>query len=136
MASLICWNCGENLDDVPRPISRHATCPQCFSELHCCRMCRRFDPNVTGQCEDERTDPPVYKDNANFCEHFSPLAGAYESVRGQRRDSARDKLDELFGAADSEDGCDGTDEHQAAPAKSAEELARAKLDALFKDNSG
>ena len=136
MASLTCWNCGENLDDIPRPISRHATCGACFSELHCCRMCRRHDPNATGQCEDERADPPVYKENANFCEYFSPLADAYRSARGKRRDAARSKLDELFGG-DAAEGDDAASEEDdaAAPGKSAEDLAREKLDALFKKDS-
>ena len=137
MASLTCWNCGENLDDVPRPISRHATCGACFSELHCCRMCRKYDPNVTGQCEDERADPPVYKENANFCEYFAPLAGAYRTTRGERRDAARAKLDDLFGG-DAATAGDSANEPDAAPApdeKSAEELAREKLDALFKKDN-
>ena len=131
MAEIVCWNCGASLAEVPRPISRHANCPACFEDLHCCRLCRHYAPRLTGQCEDDRTDPPVHKETANFCDYFRPITGAYRAKTGTRRDAARTRLDALFGEDDAAAG-----EGDPAPgAPSEEEEARAKLDALFGKNA-
>ncbi len=127
VAEIVCWNCGTSLAEVPRPISRHANCPACFEDLHCCRLCRHYAPRLTGQCEDDRTDPPVHKETANFCDYFRPITGAYRARTGTKRDTARTRLDALFGGDRPEPGEDGGEE--AAPSK--EDEARAKLDALF-----
>ena len=128
MAEVVCWNCGCSLKDIPRPISRHANCPECFEDLHCCRLCVHFSPRLTGQCDDDRADPPVQKENANFCEFFRPLSGAYEDARGSRRDAAQERLNALFGADVHETPTD-----DPAADTSAEDKARAALEALFKD---
>ena len=135
-AELRCWNCGAGLDDVPRPISRHEQCPQCFEALHCCRFCRHYRPDVTGSCDEDRADPPVIKENANFCDWFRPDAGAYSGDRTNRADTAKDKLQALFGddqgdADEAEPSADAEDP-AAAPAPSKEAEARARLDDLFK----
>ena len=127
MTGVVCWNCGCSLEDIPRPISRHANCPECFEDLHCCRLCVHFTPDLTGQCDDDRTDPPVHKETANFCDFFRPLSGAYEDARGSRRDAARSRLDALFGGDAPETSAD------SAPAgTSKEDRARAELEALFR----
>ena len=130
MAEVVCWNCGCSLKDIPRPISRHANCPECFEDLHCCRLCVHFAPRLTGQCDDDRADPPVQKENANFCDFFRPLSGAYEDVRGSRRDAARQQLDALFGGDVEETPADTDD---VAIETSSEDKARAALEALFKN---
>ena len=127
MAEIVCWNCGCSLKDIPRPISRHANCPECFEDLHCCRLCVHYAPRLTGQCDDDRADPPVQKENANFCDFFRPLSGAYEDARGSRRDAARQQLDALFGGDAEETPAD-----DVATDTSSEDRARAALEALFK----
>lgn len=129
MAGVVCWNCGCSLTDTPRPISRHANCPQCFEDLHCCRLCVHFTPRLTGQCDDDRADPPIQKENANFCEFFRPLSGAYHDARGSRRDSARQHLDALFGGDARE-----TPDDTAPTGTSAEDRARGELEGLFKND--
>ena len=129
---LECWNCGAPLDDIPRPISRHATCGACFEELHCCRACRHFRPDITGECDEDRADPPVKKEVANFCDWYAPKSGAYQHSTGDRRDDAKDKLDALFDAASD----DGQGEELTGPDVQERELSkedetRAKLDSLF-----
>lgn len=136
-AELRCWNCGADLDAVPRPISRHEQCPACFEALHCCRFCRHFRTDVTGACDEDRADPPVIKENANFCDWFRPDAGAFSGERSSRADTARDQLQALFGSeaadADAEDKTDAAEEDAASDAPaSKEDEARAKLDDLFK----
>jgi hypothetical protein len=133
MTDLRCWNCGASLAEVPRPISRHEQCPDCFEALHCCRLCRHYRLDVTGQCDEERADPPVTKENANFCEWFRPDAGAFAGARVEKSSAAQDKLKALFGDED--------DTGEEAPADDApsdaprpltpEEEARSKLDDLF-----
>ena len=128
MAEIVCWNCGASLAEIPRPISRHANCPACFEDLHCCRLCRHYAPGITGQCEDDRTDPPIHKETANFCDFFRPVFGAYRARTGTKRDAARARLDALFDTPESP-----PDEDRASTPgmSSKEEEARAKLDALF-----
>jgi hypothetical protein len=126
--SLVCWNCGQDLDSIPRPISRHAQCPKCFEALHSCRMCRLHNPHVTGQCEDERADPPTRRESANFCEYFKPRFDAFAPARSHDVDAARARLEALFGETPAADAKDP----QAAPAPaSPADAARAALEALF-----
>ncbi len=129
--SIVCWNCGASLDDIPRPISRHATCSHCFNELHCCRLCKHYDPKRTMQCFEDRADPPLQKENANFCDFFAPQPMAYESKSTTRSDSARSKLDELFGAEADEGDLPSEAEVDVPEESSPEEDARKKLDDLF-----
>ena len=97
-AELRCWNCGADLDAVPRPISRHEQCPACFEALHCCRFCRHYRKDVTGGCDEDRAEPPVVKENANFCDWFHPDASAFSGARCNRADADKDKLQALFGS--------------------------------------
>ena len=140
---LACWSCGESLNQVPRPISRHEQCPACFEALHCCRMCRHYRTDITGQCDEDRADPPVVKENANFCDWFRPSRHAFSGRRVQKSTAARDRLDALFGGADEASAADdaprrkdtpsGDDAHQSAGEAplTPEDEARRKLDDLF-----
>ena len=133
---LACWNCGADLAGVPRPISRHEQCPDCFEALHCCRLCRHYRTDVTGQCDEDRADPPVIKENANFCDWFRPAAGAFSGDRASRAGAAKDKLQALFGAdepVEAGDAGDTSGEADSAP-RTPEEEARARLDELFGKN--
>lgn len=140
MSGLVCWNCGENLDDIPRPISRHANCPRCFNELHCCRLCRHYDAQKTATCFEDRAEPPLQKENANFCDFYAPQFGAFQPNAADKSDSARADLQALFGGGSSEDRDQNPvpdaqssqgpfDESKGALSK--EEEARRRLDDLF-----
>jgi len=98
MAMLECWSCGASLDELPRPVTRHMNCPECFEDLHCCRMCRNYAPDASITCTDERTDPPVNKENANFCDYFRLREGsaAPGGLVQERAEQARDAFDSLF----------------------------------------
>lgn len=145
---LRCWNCGATLDDVPRPIGRHEHCKVCFEALRCCRLCRHFRLDINPQCDEDRADPPVNKENANFCDWFRPTTGVFQSSRTQKSDAAKDQLSGLFGEDRDEAGgeesteeaatsgaCDDTIESQLSqPVElSKEDAAKAKLDSLFTD---
>ena len=130
MAELKCWNCGALLTDIPQPISRHASCPDCFNELHCCRLCTHFDPSIAaGQCDEDRADPPVIKEGANFCDWFHPNAQAHRKDVNDKKVDALARLDALFG--DSSDKAEGATENREATPLSKDDQAKAKLDRLF-----
>ena len=132
MSELLCWNCGHDLADVPRPISRHATCDSCFNELHCCRLCRHFDPADNMQCFEDRADPPLQKENANFCDFFSPKSGAFKARTADRSDSARANLDALFGEAAEEDTREeGEMQKPTTESLTKEDTVKRRLDDLF-----
>jgi len=94
---LVCWKCGASLKEVPRPITRHSTCLECYAELHCCRMCKSYDTRYIGKCSDERADTVPIKDNANFCEWFEPRPDAFASAEDEAARSAGADLKALFG---------------------------------------
>ena len=81
-------------------------------------MCINFRPNNHIECDDERTDPPNIKENANFCEFFNPTTDAYDSA-SNNTSSTKSKLNALF----DDDG------NGAEP----ESDAKTKLDDLFDD---
>lgn len=138
MTELKCWNCGESLDDIPTPISRQANCPACFNELHCCRACIHYDTSIAAdQCAEDRADPPVIKDSANFCEWFNPRLNALREDTSDKRDAALTKLDALFANDEPASATDtdieaphATDIPESAP-PTREDEAKAALDRLF-----
>ena len=137
-ADLECWNCGASLDELPRPITRHMNCPACFEDLHCCRMCRHYRGDATSPCDDERAEPPVYKEGANFCDFFRPASRGYRTGRRERQAQAKSRFAALFAPDDAEQppnaaaadaDQDDADDPGAADAASA---ARRKLEDLFR----
>lgn len=96
MSTVVCWNCGRDLADIPRPISRHSNCPDCFSDLHCCRLCKHFLSERVGVCAEDRADPPVEKENANFCDFFRPANAAFQQSTDTKRKDASTALARLF----------------------------------------
>ena len=132
--TLVCWNCGSSLEAIPLPISRHAHCQSCFEPVHSCRMCQFHAQAMPGSCEDERADPPTQKENANFCEYFEPRNNAYSNQRGVAADSAKARLDALFGASKdviaSDTGANPSPTVTTQP-QSKEAAAKSALEALF-----
>jgi hypothetical protein len=129
MSAVVCWNCGRDLADIPRPISRHNNCPECFSDLHCCRMCKHFLPERVGVCAEDRADPPVEKENANFCSFFIPVSDAFNPNKKSKGDAAKDALADLFGKAPNTDSEDSDPEPTDTPTT---DPTLDALNALFK----
>ena len=132
-AGLKCWNCGASLDELPRPITRHMNCPECFEDLHCCRMCRHFTDNATNPCADERAEPPVHKEGANFCDFFRPASDSYRTGRKEKGEQARSNLTALFANPGTDDA--PSDDAGAAAEEAADDaaaIARRKLEGLFR----
>ena len=122
---LNCWNCGKALADVPLPISRHSHCASCFEVLRCCRMCQHYRDLDHTKCAEDRADPPVIKENANFCEFFRPDRNAFNPNITQASGAAKSRLDALFGGDTEVEPADEWPENNV-PKRSA-------LDDLFDD---
>lgn len=115
MAGLVCFKCGASLKDIPRPITRLSHCPDCYAELHCCLMCRKYTERYHTRCTDERTDPPERKDTANFCDYFVPRPDAFDPQEKAADQAARERLAGLFGEAPpSDEGPSDEEARQAA----------------------
>jgi hypothetical protein len=125
---LVCWNCGESIADIPLPISRHASCAACFEMQHNCRMCYFFHPGSIDDCDEDRADPPVIKESANFCEYFKPVPGRFERDSLRKQSSALTNLSSLFGDGDEEES-----EADIGAGPDGNEGARSRLDDLFDD---
>ena len=106
---LACWNCGELAVNEPLPLSRHAACQHCYEMLHCCLMCRHFDPSGKPTCQHDLADAPRESDSANFCDYLSPHYGRKRSS-GRSENSATTSLAQLFGDDEGEDTLGENDE--------------------------
>ena len=102
--ALICWNCGVTLDQVLLPVSRHEYCPACAEAVHACRMCIHYSRDAVDQCREDRAEPPTVKESANFCDWFTPRRGAASDPERSRQDTARARLDALFGGGADDTG--------------------------------
>lgn len=121
---LVCWKCGQPLDDVIFPISRRDVCRHCSAELHVCRLCESYDPRVAGQCREDRAEDVTDKERANFCDYFAPRPGAYEPRERSKAEAAKAELEALFGMGPGKKTEPAREDTEA-------ERARAELERLF-----
>ena len=94
---LVCWKCGASLADLALPLRRLEECAKCRAQLHVCRMCREYDPRVTGACREQNAEEVRNKEGANFCDFFRPRPGAHSAGNGGASDQALSELHKLFG---------------------------------------
>ena len=66
----VCWRCGHSLEELSMPPGRLDECPECRSQLHVCRMCAFFNPEVIRACREDDADEVMEKERANFCDYF------------------------------------------------------------------
>jgi len=59
-------------------------------------MCVEFDTAYAKHCREPTAEEVRKKDEANFCDHFKPKAGAYVAKNVAEIDRARAALDQLF----------------------------------------
>jgi hypothetical protein len=94
---LVCWRCGESLAALALPLGRLEECPACRSQLHVCRMCTFFAPQLPKKCREVDAEEVKEKERANFCDYFRPRPGAFDRERASAEQRARDQLAGLFG---------------------------------------
>jgi hypothetical protein len=95
---LVCWKCGAELAKLSLPLMRRDECPSCRAELHACRMCVDYDPQVAKHCREPTAEEVSNKTSANFCDFFKPRPKAYIAPNTSAAEQARLELERLFGA--------------------------------------
>jgi hypothetical protein len=78
------------------PLRRLDACKACSAELHVCKMCVEYDVAYAHHCKEPTAEEVRKKDEANFCDHFKPKAGAYVPKDTGETARAMSALDELF----------------------------------------
>jgi ribosome-binding protein aMBF1 (putative translation factor) len=94
--SLVCWHCGSSLAALSLPLRRLDACKACNAELHVCKMCVEYDTSYAKHCKEPTAEEVRRKDEANFCDHFKPKAGAYKPRDTGEIARAKSALDDLF----------------------------------------
>jgi hypothetical protein len=96
---LACYRCGASLAALSLPIARADECPDCSVQLHVCRMCVFYDPNVTKQCREDDAEEVKEKARPNFCDYFKPRGDAFTGHELTAESKAKTRLEALFGGA-------------------------------------
>ena len=94
--SLVCWRCGASLAALSLPLRRLDVCKACNAELHVCKMCVEYDTSYAKHCKEPTAEEVRKKDEANFCDHFKPKAGAYVAKDTAELARVKSALDDLF----------------------------------------
>lgn len=106
----VCWRCGAAIRPEQRPIARLEQCISCSADLYVCRLCRHYNPRLSGYCGHEHAEPPRDRERANFCQFFAPRPGAFQPVATDAVAGARAGLDDLFGTRRDEPPADSTEQ--------------------------
>ncbi|NIW23094.1 MAG: hypothetical protein GWN29_00205 [Gammaproteobacteria bacterium] len=125
MDALRCYRCGTSLEKLTLPLSRRDQCPECLVDLHVCKMCVSYAPQLADQCTEDDAEDVREKAQANFCDYFEPNAAAYAPGRMSGQERAEAELETLFGA-------DGAPTSPEPDAESAQSDALAQAEDLFK----
>lgn len=59
-------------------------------------MCVEYDTSYAKHCKEPTAEEVRKKDEANFCDHFKPKAGAYVPKNTVEVERSRAALDDLF----------------------------------------
>lgn len=118
---LVCWRCGEALQEVPKPFPRLAKCGHCEADLHVCLMCRHYNPRYSTRCDHELAEPAREVDLANFCHYLKLRPNAFVDKVYDQNKQAEAKLKALFGETQDPEQA-ATGDKQADPLASLKEL--------------
>jgi hypothetical protein len=75
-------------------LGRADECPGCHWDAHVCLNCQFFDKNAHHECREPEADYVKEKDEANFCDYFSPKGSQAHGNAGL--DKAKSDLEKLF----------------------------------------
>ena len=116
--SFNCWKCSKEIENIPLPLSRAETCPDCVADLHTCRQCEYYDTSKANECQEPVAEYVSDKTRANFCGYLTIKTGLMNQSDGQ--ESNVDALGDLFGL-----------DTKPALSPSTNEQAKTALDELF-----
>lgn len=94
-----CFKCANELEFIVKvgiKVGRLDTCPHCAANLHCCKNCRFWDPNVHNECLETQADFIRDREAANFCAHFTMKQQEGPPTEDDSAGRAKAKLDDLF----------------------------------------
>lgn len=79
-------------------VGKDEVCPNCKSDLHCCKNCKFFNPTARFECQKEIPKRIARKVKRNDCELFSPrIVLDLMSPKSQNTaDDARKAFEDLF----------------------------------------
>ena len=117
---IVCWRCGDSLEKLTLPFARMDECSSCNAQLHICRMCIYYDPEVTKACREDDADEVREKERANFCDYFRPAEDTFDAARAASEKNAVNELQGLFGDSDAE--ADNADPSADPATRAAEDL--------------
>lgn len=117
---LSCYRCGYSLEALTLPLSRRDECPECRVDVHVCRMCVYYDPDVPKACTEDDALEVNEKARANFCDYFKPSDAVFAPGEMEAEHAARAQLNSLFG------------EGPAKPESSTDDGALSAAEDLFK----
>src|ERR1700731_3095848 len=87
---------GRSLSARSRPLRRLDFCKASNAELHVCKLCVEYDVSYAKHCKEPTAEEVRKKDEANFCDHFKPKAGAYVAKDTAELARSKSALDDLF----------------------------------------
>jgi hypothetical protein len=102
--NIACFRCGASLSRLSLPLTRRDQCPECFVELHVCKMCIHFDPAAPSQCREDDAEDVKEKELANFCEWYTPSETAFNPQEKSAADQALEALETMFSGMGDSDG--------------------------------
>lgn len=118
--NLVCWKCGASLGVLSLPLRRLEVCPECDLELHICRMCMFYNPNISDQCTEEGAEEVRDKERANFCDYYKPRSGAYQVCDSPQAKTVKSELNALFEGSSEEEF--EADDSSGSPNKALQDL--------------
>lgn len=94
----VCYFCSSDLDGIEKTV-RSDTCSSCGGDLKICYNCLYYDDSAYNECREERAEPVMDKEKANFCDYFRLGINTRTKDAGKReseKESARRKIEDLF----------------------------------------
>jgi hypothetical protein len=131
MEPLRCYRCGASLAALVLPLGRLEECPKCAAQVHVCRMCQRYAPQLPKGCNEDDAPDVRDKKSANFCDYFKPSPHAFTKSELAADERARAELDALFGAEGAQTPPDPT-AARASSRDAEDDAALERAKALFK----
>ncbi len=94
-----CWKCTNEVVfevKVGVKVGRKDECPHCGADMHVCKNCTLYDPNLHNKCREPESAFIRDREAANFCMHFDfknqdGAPGVDDSAA-----KAKAKLEDLF----------------------------------------
>lgn len=94
-----CWKCGNELEfhvKVGVKVGRQDTCIHCRADLHCCKNCELWDPNIHNECREIHAPFIRDREEANFCQHFNFVDRDEAPQKDNSAAEAKSKLEDMF----------------------------------------